>query len=148
MNRMTVGRSLGLIALLAMVAVSAAMLLQPATARGQGEREALPPPAKDVPRTAVQSAVDKLARAKFDVFGPHEVVSVSSSSLELFASPRSRTLDLEGKNVSVFDTRAQPASFSAIVPESWVTVARKGDQVFLYLTTREERGDDEEQATE
>ena len=87
---------------------------------------------------------DRYRVTGYAVTGPHQVLSVSSSKILLFSSPKNIPVSLSGKDVKYMNWGRQTVPSSDVSKDTWIYVVRKGKKVLIFLNKDEKRPSDED----
>ena len=102
-------------------------------------------PAEEGSRPAADGPdFDRYRVTGYAVTGPHQVLSVSSSKILLFSSPKNIPVSLSGKDVKYMNWSRQTISSSDVTKGARIYVVRKGKEVLIFLNKDEKRPTDED----
>ena len=87
---------------------------------------------------------DRYRVTGYAITGPHQVLSVSSSKIVLFSSPKNITVSLSGKDVKYMNWSRQTVQSSDVSKGKWIYVVRKGKNVLIFLNKDQKRPSDED----
>jgi hypothetical protein len=82
---------------------------------------------------------DRYRVTGYAVTGPHQVLSVSSSKILLFSSPKNIPVSLAGKKVKYMNWSREVVPSSDVSKGKKIFVVRKGKKVLIYLDKDEKR---------